>query len=110
MDGTRLRDVRKDHGDTQEMLAKKLNFSVGTVRKWEQGETEPKYETLKAICRMYNVTSDFLLGLTRDDPMFTKKRRQMLSDKSMEILQAFEDFLIDRDKGEKKDCHSDDDA
>ena len=107
MVGSRLRDVRKDHHDTQESLAEKLGFSVHTVRKWESEMAEPNHETLKQICLMYNVTSDFLLGLTRDDPMFTKKHRQSLSDKSMEILHAFEDFLIERDKGAKNDRRSD---
>lgn len=103
MDGTRLRDVRKDHGDTQESLAKKLGFSVHTVRKWESETAEPNHETLIKICQMYNVSADFLLGLSRDDPMFTKKRRQALSDKNMEILQAFEDFLLERDKKSAKE-------
>ena len=98
MDGTRLRDVRRDHGDTQEDLARKLGFSTPTVRKWEQGTSQPNYETLKRICRMYEVTADFLLGLTDDDPLFTKKKRTNLSDMSRETLRLFEAFLINHDR------------
>ena len=36
MVGERLAEIRKDHNDTQAVLAKKLNVSVTTVRSWEQ--------------------------------------------------------------------------
>ena len=97
MDGTRLREIRKDHGDTQESMGDKLGFSTPTVSKWEQGLSEPSYETLKRICRMYHVTSDYLLGLTDDDPLLTKKRRKIMSDESKKALQLFEEYLINRD-------------
>ncbi len=72
LDGERLREIRKDHGDTQESLGKKLGYATPTVSKWEQGETKPGLETLKQICRMYEVSADYLLGLTDDDPLLAK--------------------------------------
>ena len=98
LDGERLRDIRKDHDDTQESLGKKLGFSTPTVSKWEQGKTDPDLETLKQICRMYEVSADYLLGLTDDDPLLVKKRREILSEKSREALRLFEDYLVSRDK------------
>ena len=98
LDGERLRDIRKDHGDTQESLGKKLGFATPTVSKWEQGKTDPDLETLKQICRMYEVSADYLLGLTDDDPIMAKKRREVLSEKSKDALRLFEDYLVSRDK------------
>ncbi len=101
LDGERLREIRKDHGDTQESLGKKLGYATPTVSKWEQGETEPGLETLKQICRMYEVSADYLLGLSDDDPLLAKKRREILSDKSKEALRQFEDYLVFREKEKK---------
>ena len=98
LDGDRLRDIRKDHEDTQESLGKKLGFATPTVSKWEQGKTDPDLETLKQICRMYEVSADYLLGLTDDDPLLAKKRREVLSEKSKDALRLFEDYLVSRDK------------
>ena len=102
LDGERLRDIRKDHGDTQGSLGKKLGFATPALRKWEQGETEPTLETLKQICRMYEVSADYLLGLTDDDPLLTKKCGEILSQKSKDALRLLEDYLVTRDKKGKK--------
>ncbi len=102
LDGERLREIRKDHGDTQESLGKKLGYATPTISKWEQGETEPGLETLKQICQMYEVSADYLLGLTDDDPLLVKKRREILSDKSKDALRLFEDYLVESEKKKKK--------
>lgn len=102
MDGGRLREVRKDHGDTQESLGQKLGISTPTVSKWEQGASDPNLKTLVRICQMYNVSSDFLLGLSDDDPFFAKKRRESLSEKSKETLRQFEAFLVYQDRKNAK--------
>ena len=97
VDRARLKEIRKDHGDTQESLGKKLGVSTPAVSKWEQGLTDPTLETLLQICRLYDVSSDFLLGLSADDPLFTKKRRSKLSTESRIALKQFEEYLLYRD-------------
>ena len=103
MDGERLKDVRKDHQDTQETLAQKLGVSTPTVSKWEQGESDPSVSTLVRLCRLYDVSADFLLGLSDEDPLFTRKRRAALSDKSREALRQFEAFLIYQERRKNKE-------
>ena len=49
MVGERLAEIRKDHNDTQAVLAKKLNVSVTTVRSWEQEKSSPSHDALVAI-------------------------------------------------------------
>ena len=102
MDGEKLKEVRKDHNDTQESLAKKLGVSTSAVSKWEQGYSDPDVKTLIEICRLYDVTSDFLLGLSDDDPLITKKKRSVLSEKSKETLRQFEAFLLHQDRKNAK--------
>ena len=76
MVGERLAEVRSFRGDTQAMLAKKLGCSKDTVSSWEQGKSSPRLDTLIAICEMYDVPSDFLLGLSDEDPDFNLQQRQ----------------------------------
>ena len=51
MVGERLAEIRKDHNDTQAVLAKKLNVSVTTVRSWEQEKSSPSHDALVALHR-----------------------------------------------------------
>ena len=98
VDGSRLKEIRRDHHDTQEKLAEKLHVSTSAVSKWEQGTAEPSLDCLVQICRMYEVSSDFLLGLTDDDPFLTKKKRSKLSAESKTAIKLFEEYLYHKDK------------
>ena len=95
MIGERLQEIRKDHGDTQQTLADKLSVSLYAVRCWEQDKSSPSHDTLVAICRLYQVSSDYLLGLCDEDPLYTQKRQQQsLSPEHRAMLKRFEDFLM----------------
>lgn len=95
MIGERLSEVRKDHGDTQAALALRLGVSLPTVRAWEQEKSSPSHEMLVELCRLYHVSSDYLLGLTDEDPAYTHRRRQTrLSDTERAELKTFEDYLL----------------
>ena len=70
--GERLADIRKDHGDTQQTLADRLQVSKFSVSNWEQEKSEPDHEILIKICKLYGVSSDYLLGLSNVDPAYVK--------------------------------------
>lgn len=67
---TRLRNLRIERGHTQETLAKELNkrygtaFSKSTVSKWESGKTTPAFSSVPMIAKFFNVSADYMLGLT----------------------------------------------
>ena len=98
MIGDRLKELRHDHNDTQEDLAEKLNISKFTVQSWEQGKSEPNHDMLVTICRLYHVSSDFLLGLSDDDPVFYQTREMRLSQESRTLLKEFSDFLFRKER------------
>ena len=92
--GERLAEIRKDHGDTQASLARKLNVTHFTVSSWEQEKSSPSYELLVSICKLYQVSADYLLGLTRVDPMYVQRRRlESFSQEELDLLRDFEEFL-----------------
>lgn len=95
MIGERLAEIRKDHDDTQAILAGRLNVSLSSIRSWEQEKSSPPHELLVKICKLYHVSADYLLGLTSIDPAYVQRRRlESFSDLELEELQNFENYLI----------------
>ena len=99
--GCRLQNVRKYIGDTQQELAEKLNTTIYSVRTWEQGKNSPSIETVADICRLYNVTADYLLGITDNDPLFIIGKEK-LNPRFTAMLQRFEQFLLEEQKRNQK--------
>jgi len=56
--------IREKHGLSQEELAEKLFVTRQAVSRWENGETTPTLDTLKAISETYGVNAATLLGLS----------------------------------------------
>ena len=101
--GERLALTRKYFGHTQDDLAEKLSVSIATVRSWERDISSPSHETLVEICRMYHVSSDYLLGLTDVDPTFvSRKRQEQFSADELEQIREFENFLLWKKRNQTK--------
>ena len=63
MIGNRLKALRKKRNLTQQELGAALGVSASTIGMYEQGRREPDHKTLTALCRLFDVSSDyFLLG------------------------------------------------
>ena len=60
----RLKELRLEKGLTLEQLAKELNVSDVAVGRWERKQRVPNLEIVIAIAKFFNVTTDYLLGLT----------------------------------------------
>ena len=65
MFGERLRECRIEKGFTQNQLAEKLLIAQSTLGKYERGELQPNIETIKALCKILDVSSDYLLGIEK---------------------------------------------
>lgn len=59
--GKKIRQLRKDKGISQEILARHLHLSYQTVSKWENGVTMPDVALLPAIAAFFGVSTDELL-------------------------------------------------
>lgn len=62
--GKRLRYLRRDADITQKNLARDLNVSPTTISQWENAGQYPDLEMLATIAQYFDVTTDYLLGLT----------------------------------------------
>jgi len=58
-----VRDLRIEHGMTQQQLADELHFSMSIINKWENGKKNPSVEAIKILAKYFNVSADYLLGL-----------------------------------------------
>jgi len=60
----RLKELREQKNLTQAQLSKFLNISASTIGMYEQGRRFPDENLLKHISQYFNVSIDYLLGLT----------------------------------------------
>ena len=60
----RLRNVREDRDLTQTQLGKVLNKSQQGYNHIEAGRAELKIDDLIKLCQFYNLSADYLIGLT----------------------------------------------
>ena len=60
----RLRAVREDRDYTQSEIGKVLQKSQQGYNHIEAGRAELKIEDLIGLCKFYNLSADYLIGLT----------------------------------------------
>ena len=60
----RLRNVREDHDLTQAELGKLLSKSQQGYNHIEAGRAELKIDDLIKLCQFYDLSADYLIGLT----------------------------------------------
>ena len=60
----RIRNVREDNDLTQAQIGKLLNKSQQGYNHIEAGRAELKIEDLIRLCKYYNLSADYLIGLT----------------------------------------------
>lgn len=62
--GSKIRFLREKHGLKQINLANALQVSAQAVSKWEKGANLPDIPILLKIAKLFNVSTDYLLGTT----------------------------------------------
>lgn len=62
--GQKLKNLRVAEGITQKNLAKELNIKQDDISRYENDKQTLNLELLKLYCKRYNVSADYLLGLS----------------------------------------------
>ncbi len=62
--GERLKALRAEKNIGQNLLAKELEISNASVSYWETGKQEPTAEAIFKLAIYFNVSADYLLGIT----------------------------------------------
>ena len=60
----RLKELRIEKELTQKQLAEMLQTTDDSIYSWEKGRSQPSIEMLRKICQYFDVSADYLLGLS----------------------------------------------
>lgn len=90
----KLTTLRKSHGYTQEQLAEQLGVSRQAVSRWELGDTTPEMNILIQLCRVFDVSADYLINdeyeSDNDIPVVKKKEHEVREqDKKSSYIHLF---------------------
>ena len=69
----RLRDLREDNDLTQTHIAKLLNIKKNTYSQYESGVRQIPIDTLVKLCKFYNTSVDYIIGLTNEKRPYPRK-------------------------------------
>lgn len=64
--GQRIYELRTAYGWSQVELAKRLGVAKQTASNWENDNIQPSIDMLVRLSKLFNVTTDYLLGLEAD--------------------------------------------
>lgn len=64
MKNSRITELRKEHKHSQSTLSEMLGVAQATLSQWELGTRGIDLEALKKIAKIYDVTTDYLLGMS----------------------------------------------
>lgn len=68
--GNTLRALRLEKGYSQTKVAQKIGISVSMIGLYENGTRMPSFSTLIKIASLFDVTTDFLLGVSVNNDGF----------------------------------------
>jgi len=81
----RVRQLRKEKGLTQVELAKGINVSDSTIKRYETSVAEPTMTAIMTLADYFDVSTDYLLGYSNAREL-TLAERLNLSDKAVKNL------------------------
>ena len=61
--GQTIKNLRQQKGWTQAELGEKIGYSLQAVSAWERGQNRPDIQAIPVLCKIFDVTSDQLLGI-----------------------------------------------
>ena len=88
----KLKHLRESAGFTQKELAERIYVSRSAINKWELGNGIPSDVNLDAICKLFNVSEEWLLD-RNDLKIIAEKIEKLLSQKEKDyILEYYSEF------------------
>ena len=64
MYGERIKEIRENAQMTQAQMALVLGTNQQSINRYEKEQIEPNIEMIVRICKKFDVTADYLLGLS----------------------------------------------
>ena len=87
--GTRLKELRKQNGLTQQQLAERVGVTKSVISFYELKERAPSPDVLTKLSYIFHVSTDYLLGIERNKTVDVTG----LSDEDIRAVQIIVDRL-----------------
>lgn len=92
----RLKQLRKEHNLTQEELAQKISKTRSTIAGYETERKEPDYETLALLAKYFNVSLDYLMGVSDVKNPYSEKSIEEEYKEEIQALEKFRQVMINK--------------
>lgn len=103
----RIKYIRKKNKISQEELAPKLDTTRATISHYETGRNEPDITTLVKYARFFNVSVDYLLGISDiEKPLSSSDVRLLHWGRRINKLPEKDKRIIDAILRINEDCHT----
>ena len=86
--GSVLKTLRLKENTTQAQLAQKLGLTKSVISAYETGLRLPSYDILIHIAKIYNVSTDYLLGLEHKQELDLSGLTQEEKDALMNLIKV----------------------
>lgn len=87
----KILNLRKSKNYSQDELASQLNVSRQAISRWESGTSLPETENILQLCKIFNVSSDYLLN---DSIQELKTQRNFSSMRIITTLIVLFGFIV----------------
>ena len=123
----RLKQLREEKELKQEDIAKLLHLEIAAISKFETGRVPLKDEYIKILCNFFDVSSDYLLGLSdvrcivyeaykkrleleHNDEIYgntlmiglSREDENVLTDEDKDKIREFAQFIADKRRNDSK--------
>lgn len=95
----RIAELRKGKGLTQAGLGLKLNVSQKMISSYENGTHQPGIDTLIEMTKLFNVSSDYIIGISDIKMSAERFSSDNLDDLDIELIDMFKE--LDYNKKQK---------
>jgi transcriptional regulator with XRE-family HTH domain len=102
--GSRLKTLRIEKRRSQRQIAEEFGISINCVSQYENDKRFPDEEMLVRLCKYYDISSDYLLGLSNTKRHIRYKEMQWygLNPEQEELVEKFISMINEKTK-EKND-------
>lgn len=87
----RIKSLRESKGYTQTELANTLKITRSSVNAWEMGLSMPSTEKIIELAKFFNVSSDFILGISNEETVNLSKYNEYEKKMIYNLLSYFDD-------------------
>ena len=91
--GNRIKELRLEMEWTQQDLADKLKTTKQAVSQYERGVRKPDLDTVVALCDIFNVSGDYLLGRSPVVPRLVDTTEKRIIDKYRTLSEVEQEMV-----------------